>query len=85
MDQKPWSEVIDWFVDQSSLAYICAAPSDGEVQIHQSQKAPTHSLADVIDIINEGLAKHKCILIRRDASFIISAALRSTTLAFRDA
>jgi WD40 repeat protein/serine/threonine protein kinase len=66
---KPWSQVLEWFADQTGLALVGSAPTGTFNFIGQPNK--TYTLPQIIDIINEGLLNQsqKFLLIRGERSF----------------
>jgi hypothetical protein len=76
MRDKPWMGVIEWFADTSGLMFVGTHKPTGTFNFIAPKGGPReYTLAQIVDIINEGLQAQpptqKYILIRRDASFLL--------------
>jgi type II secretory pathway component GspD/PulD (secretin) len=71
--QKPWQNVFEWLSDKSGLPFISKYQPTGTFNFI----APTghkYTMAQVIDIINEGLLESKYVLLRRSNSLTLVPA-----------
>jgi type II secretory pathway component GspD/PulD (secretin) len=66
----PWSEVLDWYAEQSGLTFVSAARPAGRLTI-QPMAGRKFRLAEVTDLLNETLAPQKFILVRYEQSFTV--------------
>jgi hypothetical protein len=72
---KPWNEVLNWFAKESGLAFISTVKPTGTVTI-KSDKA--YTIPEVVDLLNEALARQNYVLTRRGQSFFIQPADEKT-------
>jgi RNA polymerase sigma-70 factor (ECF subfamily) len=70
MKDKPWKEVIDWFADQSGLAFSGVYKPTGNFTF-VSPPGKQYTLPEIIDILNESLMPQKYILITRTQTFTL--------------
>jgi RNA polymerase sigma factor (sigma-70 family) len=72
---KPWKEVIDWFADQSGLAFVGTTRPTGTFTF-DPPKGKQYTLSEIVDILNEDLMKRPqpWLLIRGSKSFRIVPA-----------
>jgi type II secretory pathway component GspD/PulD (secretin) len=68
-ENKPWSQVIDWFKTESGLVYASTYTPTGSVTI-KPNAGKKYTIPEVIDLLNEMLAP-KSVLIRREQTFTI--------------
>ncbi|MFO0938708.1 MAG: hypothetical protein U0798_19570 [Gemmataceae bacterium] len=71
-DGKPWSEVLDWFKQESGLALITTFTPTGSAKILTDPKRK-YTISEVVDVLNEGLAGQNCIIVRRVVVRSVSA------------
>ncbi len=74
MRGKTWAGVFEWFSDLSGLSYISSYPAPGGTFTFYNPKNKKYTIAEIVDILNDGLQKDKYVLIRRDASFTLFPA-----------
>jgi general secretion pathway protein D len=67
-DGKPWSEVLDWFKQESGLAIITTFVPTGSAKISSDPKKK-YTIPEVVDVLNEALAAQNFIIVRRERSF----------------
>src|SRR5262249_3392350 len=73
MDGKPWNSVIEWLTDQPGLQFNSEYMPTGSFN-YIGPKGKTYTLNQIIDILNEGLASQKFMIIRREQSFTLLPA-----------
>jgi type II secretory pathway component GspD/PulD (secretin) len=72
MQNKPWRNVLEWLADQSGVPLSTSALPAGTFTFIPPKGNPHRfTLPQVIDILNESLAKQKYILIRCENSFLL--------------
>lgn len=69
-EDKPWSQVLDWFAKESDLVLITTIKPTGSVTI-KTDPGRKYTIPEVVDVLNEALAQQKYVLIRRSRSFSI--------------
>jgi type II secretory pathway component GspD/PulD (secretin) len=75
MRDKPWSQVLEWLSDITNLPVLTNYRPTGTFTFLPPGRGPKeYTLAQVIDILNEGLLHQKYLLIRRAASFTLVPA-----------
>ncbi|HEX5272038.1 MAG TPA: secretin N-terminal domain-containing protein, partial [Gemmataceae bacterium] len=76
-DNKPWRDVIDWFADQSGLAFSGTYKPQGTFTF-APPKGKEYTISEIVDIINEALLANKesgkYILVRRTQTFTLIPA-----------
>ncbi len=70
MKNVPWKDVIDWFADQSGLAFAGAFKPTGTFTFN-SPRGKEYTIPEIVDILNESLMAQKYILITRSQTFTI--------------
>ena len=74
-DNKSWSDVIAWLADQMELPFTGITKPAGSFTfrppVRAAQPAPTYTIPEILDILNEALQDQHFLLIRREASFTI--------------
>ncbi len=70
MRDKPWSAVLEWYADISGLVMMGSNKPTGTFTFI-SPKGKTYTLGEITDILNDGLADQKYILLRRENSFTL--------------
>jgi uncharacterized protein (TIGR03067 family) len=76
MKNKPWKEVIDWFADQTGLAFSGAYIPKGTFTFTPPE-GKQYTIPEIVDIINEALQAEKdgkYLLIRRTQTFSLVPA-----------
>jgi hypothetical protein len=70
MRDKPWKQVIEWFVDQSGLAFVGSRTPTGTFSF-VGPPNKRYSLPEIIDILNEALLSQRqpYLLLRGERSF----------------
>jgi type II secretory pathway component GspD/PulD (secretin) len=71
MQNKPWRSVLEWLADQSGVPLSTSAMPGGTFTFVPPKGNSRFTLPQVIDILNESLAKQKYILIRGENSFFV--------------
>src|SRR5262249_5090477 len=81
MRDKPWKQVIEWFADESGLAFVGSYIPTGTfnfISPRVNGKPKQYTLAEIVDLINDGLLSgpvtQKYILIRGPATFTLLPA-----------
>jgi type II secretory pathway component GspD/PulD (secretin) len=75
MSIKPWSDVIDWYKDESGLSFnSIEAPPTGTFNFSPAKDPKTgqprqYTMSQVTDLINEALLTKNLILVRGEVSF----------------
>ncbi len=73
MSDKPWAKVIEWYANESGLAFLSTEkPPDGTFNFIPPKvrgEAKQYTLSEVTDVINEGLLPKNFVLIRGEQSF----------------
>ena len=69
----PWPAALEWLTDVTGLPINASGVPTGTFSFI-SRADNKYTLAELIDIFNEGLATHKRVLIRREKSFILAPA-----------
>lgn len=73
MRDKPWASVFEWLRDHSDLPVVYNDKPQGTFNfIPRANKK--YTIAEIMDILNEGLLSQNRILIRRDQSFLLAVA-----------
>jgi type II secretory pathway component GspD/PulD (secretin) len=73
MRAKPWAAVLEWFSDQTGLPILATEKPAGTFSfVARNQKR--YTLAEIVDILNEGLAPQNLLLIRGDRSVVLVRA-----------
>ena len=72
-DNKPWTDVVDWFGRESGLVWVGSikVPGSFTVKAAPDQK---FTIPEIVDLMNEQLLVKKFLLIRRGMSFTILPA-----------
>jgi type II secretory pathway component GspD/PulD (secretin) len=70
---KPWSQVLEWLVDETGLPLVSTAVPTGTFTC-VSPPGRTYTLPEVIDLVNEGLMAAKYRLYRGSASLTLVPA-----------
>jgi RNA polymerase sigma factor (sigma-70 family) len=76
MKNKPWKEVIDWFADQTGLAFSGTYVPKGTFTFTPPE-GKQYSIPEIVDIINEALQAEKdgkYLLVRRTQTFSLVPA-----------
>jgi hypothetical protein len=73
MREKPWKTVFEWYSDASGLPYIGTSRPTGTFTF-VGPKGKAYTLAEVTDILNEGLLNQRFLLVRRDNCFTVLPA-----------
>src|SRR5262249_18520020 len=72
---KSWSDVIAWLADQMGIPFSGSQKPAGSFTfrppVRPGQPAPTYTIPEIIDILNEALQDQHFLLIRREATFTI--------------
>jgi len=78
MRDKPWASVLEWFADQSGLAFSGVVKPLGTFNFISPLKDKRYTIPEIVDILNEsmlsGPPNQKFILIRRSATFTLVPA-----------
>jgi hypothetical protein len=69
--RKPWRQVLEWLADESDLAYDGGSPALGGTLSFVDPADREYTLGQVIDILNEGLARYRYMILRRRESFTL--------------
>jgi hypothetical protein len=68
-----WADVLDWYAMASGLSLVTTVKPTGTFTFDPPE-GKQFTLAEITDILNEGLARQKYILIRRTTSFFLHPA-----------
>jgi type II secretion system protein D len=78
MRDKQWKDVLEWFADISGLPFAGVYRPTGTFNVITPKGKTEYTLAEIVDIINEGLfaqpETQKYVLIRRTSSFTLVPA-----------
>ena len=71
VDERPWTQVIEWFTDQTDLAYVGGGAVLGGKFKYTGLQNKQYTLTEVVDILNEALQSQRqpYLLIRGSRSF----------------
>ena len=67
-DRAEWSAVLKWFSKETGLIRVDNAPIPGTLSLKSDEK---YTLPQLIDLLNEVLARKEWIIIRREHSFLL--------------
>src|SRR5262245_5682989 len=76
MRDKRWLDVLEWLADKTKLPVNTPEKPEGTftyIGVRMGTQAPTYSIPEIIDIINEGLETKKFLLVRQYSSFTLLA------------
>ncbi len=80
-DNKPWTQVLEWFADNAKLAFVGNYKPAGTftfVPPKVNGQLKTYTLAEIVDILNEALVVNsstkRYVLVRRSQSFTLVLA-----------
>jgi hypothetical protein len=73
MRKTAWEDVLARFSDISGLLKICIVKPSGKFTFIPPDPEKKYTLDEITDIINDGLATQRLILIRRQAAFWIQS------------
>jgi RNA polymerase sigma factor (sigma-70 family) len=71
MKNVQWETVLDWFSKESGLTPIYSVKPTGKFTHIPPTPETQYTLEEIIDILNEGMASQKFMLVRRQVSFTI--------------
>jgi RNA polymerase sigma factor (sigma-70 family) len=71
---KPWSAVLEWYAEITGLPFIASTKPAGTFTFIPPSSKKSYTLAEITDILNEGLLPGKFILVQRHASFTVLPA-----------
>jgi hypothetical protein len=69
MRAKPWSTIFEWLTDQTGMPFVSKYPPPPGTFNFISQKGRRYTLGELIDLINDGLAAHRYVLLRSPTCF----------------
>ena len=72
-DNKPWTDVVDWFGRESGLVWVGSIKVPGSFTV-KARPDQQFTIPQVVDLMNEQLLIKKFLLIRRGMSFTILPA-----------
>jgi len=64
MRNKPWGAVLEWLADQTGLPVMTNLKPSGKFTFVGPKSALRYTMGGILDLLNEGLANQKLILIR---------------------
>jgi type II secretory pathway component GspD/PulD (secretin) len=68
---KPWKQVLEWLADTTEMPVIASFTPAGTFTFIPPKAGQRFTIPEVIDILNEGLAGHHSLLVRRNRSFVL--------------
>jgi hypothetical protein len=71
MGNKPWGQVLEWLGDQTGLPVLSTQTPKGTFTYSAPRERRARPLGEIMDILNEALARQKLLLIRRDLSIVL--------------
>src|SRR5207245_10499864 len=71
MSKKPWKDVLPWLADKTGTPYINTFTPAGTFNYLAPKGKTKFTLPEIIDLLNEALAKQKYLLVRRSTYFTI--------------
>ena len=69
MRAKPWSTIFEWLTDQTGLPFVSKYPPPTGTFNFIAKASQRYTLGELIDLLNDGLAVHKYVLLRSPTCF----------------
>lgn len=69
MRAKPWATIFEWLTDQTGMPFVSKIPPPPGTFNFIGKAGQRYSLGELIDLLNDGLAAHRYVLLRGPTCF----------------
>src|SRR5262245_55950360 len=69
MRAKPWAQIFEWLTDQTGVPFVSKVPPPTGTFTFIAKKGQRYTLGELIDLLNDGLAAHRYVLLRSRTCF----------------
>ncbi len=69
MRSKPWAAIFEWLTDQTGMPFVSRIPPPPGTFNFIAKAGRRYTLGELIDLLNDGLAAHRYVLLRSPTCF----------------
>lgn len=69
MRAKPWTTIFEWLTDQTGMPFVSKYPPPPGTFNFIAKTGQRYTLGELIDLLNDGLAAHRYVLLRSPTCF----------------